>query len=128
MAEAARRGIDETAVEAVAELARLALRPGEARAMARDLDRILRAAEVLAALDLEGLDSAYRPAAEAAAEGQRPSGPGGERPAVGVMPGDAGARLRPDAPGACLGREAALAGAPRHDEAFFLVPTVVERS
>lgn len=133
MAQAADgHGIGTAEVQAVAELARLALAAGEAQALARDLDRILAAAQVLGALDLEGADSAYRPSAEgpdqpwwAAAMDEAAAG---DRPALGVMPGDPAARLRPDAPVAGLGRESALAAAPRRDEAFFLVPTTVERT
>jgi aspartyl-tRNA(Asn)/glutamyl-tRNA(Gln) amidotransferase subunit C len=35
--------------------------------------------------------------------------------------------LREDAPGECLGQQAALAGAPAQDGAFFLVPKVLEQ-
>ena len=126
------RAIGPADVEAVAELARIALAPGEAERLARDLGRILAAAETLGQLDLEGVDSAYRPSAEGAEQAWWPeaieAARAGRRPSLGVAPGAFEARLRPDAPEAGLAREAALGAAPARDEAFFRVPTVVERT
>jgi Asp-tRNA(Asn)/Glu-tRNA(Gln) amidotransferase C subunit len=131
-AAASGHGIGPAEVEAVAELARIALAHGEAERLARDLDRILAAAETLRALDLEGVDGAYRPSAEGPAQAwwaaAMAAAEAGQRPALGVEPGDGTARLRPDAPVAGLGREAALGAAPLRDEAFFVVPTVVDRA
>jgi aspartyl-tRNA(Asn)/glutamyl-tRNA(Gln) amidotransferase subunit C len=134
MAEARGRPIGAAQVRAVAELARLALAEGEAEALARDLGRILEWVQALEALDLDGVEAAYRlaapagearPAASAAATDQ---GAMAARPALGVWPGTAAARLRPDLEGAGIDRDAALAAAPARDEAFFLVPTVVDRA
>jgi len=111
---AAAFGMEE--VRAVADLARLALTDAEAATFARDLGRVLEAAQALAALDVEGVDPAYR------------VGAGAEDPALARGPGAAQARLRADEPGACLDRDAVLAMAPDRDEAFFRVPTVVERT
>lgn len=104
-------------VKAVAELARLALRPGEAEEIARDLRRILQASRMLASVDLAGVDPSYTVGAD------NDGGPDG-----GSGTGRREARLRPDEALPGLTREAALAAAPAQDGAFFLVPTVVERT
>lgn len=127
-----RHGIGPAEVEAVAELARIALAEGEAARLARDIDRILTAAQTLRAVDLSDVDGAYRPTAEGPEQAwwadSMAAAALGRRPSLGVEPGDAGARLRPDAPRTGLAREAALAAAPARDDAFFVVPTVVDRA
>ncbi len=124
--------IDVGRVMAAAELARIALAADEAERLARDLGRILAAAETLARLDLEGIDASYRPSTEGPDQPWWPDalrqGATGGRPAVGVEPGDGAARLRADAPVAGLDRSQALQNAPVRDETFFVVPTVVERT
>ena len=133
MAETAkRRAVGAADVEAVADLARIALGAGEAERLARDLDRILAAAESLGRADLDDAAGVYRPSAEGPDQGwwslALAEAVEGRRPALGTGPGDLSARLRPDTPAAGLAREAALSQAPARDEAFFVVPTVVERT
>lgn len=106
-------------VEAVAQLARIALREGEAAALARDLGRFLAEAQTLMALDLDGVDPSY----SVSADGPAASG------AVDAAPPGAGpARLRADEPAHSLDRTDALRAAPEQDGVFFVVPTVVERT
>ncbi len=83
----------------VARLAQLSLREGERAGFARQLDEILAYAEVIQALDTEGVP---------------PMSHAGE-----------GAGLRPDEPAAGLPREQALAAAPDADAGLFRVPRIL---
>ena len=87
-------------VRQTAALARLALTDEEVLRLQRELDEILAYMESLAALDVEGVP-----------------------PMTHAVELDCA--LRADEPGPALGAEAALAGAPRRDGGFFLVPRII---
>ena len=87
-------------VRLTAELARLSLTDDEVSRLTRELDGILGYMEILAALDVSGVE-----------------------PMTHAVLLDC--PLREDQPGPELGTEAALASAPRCDGAFFQVPRVI---
>ncbi len=87
-------------VEKVALLARLQLEPEELQRLTGQLARVLQYVDQLAELDTQGVE----PLAHAV-----------ELTNV----------FRQDQPQECLGRQQALAGAPRSDGQFYLVPAVL---
>jgi aspartyl-tRNA(Asn)/glutamyl-tRNA(Gln) amidotransferase subunit C len=87
-------------VRTTAALARLAVTDDEVERLTRELDGILGYMERLSALDVEGIEPMTHAVALDCA-------------------------LRDDEPGPQLGSEVALAGAPRHDGPFFVVPRVI---
>lgn len=93
--------ITHETVQHVAKLARLAVSEEEARQLAPQLDEIIRYAEQLQAVDLEGVEPTSHPL-----------------PLVNV--------LRKDEPRPSLPREEVLAGAPDHDGEQVRVPAVLE--
>jgi aspartyl-tRNA(Asn)/glutamyl-tRNA(Gln) amidotransferase subunit C len=93
--------ISREQVDRVAELARLSLDDAEARAMERDLERILEYAAKLQALDTRGVE----PTAHAIA---------------------LATPLRRDEPGPVMEPERVVANAPRSAGTAFLVPKVIE--
>lgn len=92
--------ISEDVAKRVADLARVHLEPDEVAAVSRQLTAILRYVDVLAGVDTDGVE-----------------------PTCHVEPIDQ--PLREDAVGETLDRGVALALAPTHDDAFFVVPQVV---
>lgn len=94
-------GIGPQDVARVASLARLALEPDEAEAMARDLEQILGHVRSLDALDTEGVPPT----------------------AHGF---DLATPLRPDVPTPPLDPELAVSNAPASQGTAFLVPKVLE--
>ncbi len=88
-------------VDRIAELARLSLSAGEARAMQADLERILDYVAALAELDTEGVEPTAHPIAVATP-------------------------LRPDEPGPPLNAEQVVANAPEKLGTAFLVPKVID--
>ena len=98
--------IDRAQVRHVARLARLQLTPAEEERFAAQLSNVLAYIEKLAGIDVAGvvpLAFAGEPSAE-----------------------EAVAALRPDVQLPGLPRERALAAAPAHDGASFLVPRILE--
>lgn len=94
--------IDPEEVRRLARLARLHIGPDEAKALARDLERVVGYVDSLAAVEL--------PAdAEALAH---------------YSEGDV---ARDDHAGSCLDHDEALGNAPEHDDAYFVVPKIVEK-
>ena len=85
----------------MADLARLALTPDEIERMVRDLAAILDYVELLGRLDLEGIE-----------------------PTAHALP--VRMQLREDEPRPSFDVALALANAPRHDGAAFVVPKVIE--
>jgi len=93
--------IDRDEVLRIARLARLHIDPAEAEALAADLGRIVTHIDALREVDLPaGLD------------------------ALTYFGSDA---VRDDRAGACLATPDALANAPQRDDAYFLVPKVVDK-
>jgi aspartyl-tRNA(Asn)/glutamyl-tRNA(Gln) amidotransferase subunit C len=90
----------EIDIRHVARLARLNLTDAEAAVFGRDLSRVLAHFAALGALDLSDVPPFSHPSPDVAS-------------------------LRPDVPGPTLDRAVALAQAPAHDGAAFLVPKVV---
>ena len=93
--------IDRAAVDHVARLARLDLSEQERERMSAELARILEHAELIQALDLDGVEPTSHPL-----------------PLVNA--------LRPDEVGPSLGAEEALRGAPVEERGCFRVPRIIE--
>jgi aspartyl-tRNA(Asn)/glutamyl-tRNA(Gln) amidotransferase subunit C len=91
--------IQDSLVTHIAQLARLSLSQDETKSLARDLAEILKYAESLESLDLEGV-----PPMSHATEGER---------------------FRPDEPRHDLTRDQALENAPDRDAGLFRVPQVI---
>jgi aspartyl-tRNA(Asn)/glutamyl-tRNA(Gln) amidotransferase subunit C len=91
--------IQDSLLTHIAQLARLSLSPEETTSLARDLAEILKYAESLKSLDLEGV-----PPMSHATEGER---------------------FRPDEPQHALTRDQALENAPDRDAGLFRVPQVI---
>jgi len=93
--------IDPGEVRRLARLARLRIEADEAEALARDLERVVGYIDSLADVALpEDAD------------------------ALTYFSSDV---TRDDHAGPCLDHDEALANAPEHDDAFFLVPKIVEK-
>ena len=93
--------IDRPQVDHVARLARLALSEQERDRMSVELARILEHAELIQALDLDGVEPTSHPL-----------------PLVNAF--------RPDEAGPSLEAEAALGGAPLQERGSFRVPRIIE--
>lgn len=107
--------IEGRLVAELERLSRIELTPGERERLSGELGRIIDYAGELKARDARGAPPVSPEEAGGAA------GPAGS--AVTVAP------LRPDEPGRCLPREAALRAAPETDERkeLYRVPRVIER-
>lgn len=101
--------ITQKDVQYVADLANLDLTEVERLRMEKDLNAILDYIDQLSELDTSNIE----PMAQVA-----------QIASFSAKPADA---LRPDEPGECLPREAALQSAPQSDGTFFRVPKVIER-
>jgi len=107
-------------VRHVAQLARLDLDEAQVARLARDVGRILDAAQALGELDLEGEAATYRVGWEETGLGAvTTADPGADAVGRGV---------RPDVPRPSLARAAFLAAAPAAHDPFVVVPTVVDRT
>lgn len=106
--------VTEKDVAYVADLANLELTEEERARMVRDLNSILDHIDRLNRLDT----AKVAPMAQVSDRYGDPAKTGTARFEHA---------MRPDAPGTCLTREAALGNAPDSDGAFFKVPKVIER-
>jgi aspartyl-tRNA(Asn)/glutamyl-tRNA(Gln) amidotransferase subunit C len=107
--------IDRAQVRKVARLARLALTEAEEETFAAQLSHVLDYVEMLAAVDVSGIEPLAF-AGEAAEDAEK----------AGLAAQAEGAALRPDEALPGVPREEALAAAPASNGAFFLVPRILE--
>lgn len=93
--------VDEALVARLASLAHLELSPEETKAITKDLENILAYVEILASVDVSGIE-----------------------PLASVAKGSLA--RRPDEPRPSLARELALAQAPKTADGGFVVPAFVD--